>query len=380
MESDQSQERTERATPKRLQDAKRKGQVARSRELNTAMVLTAAALVLYGFGPSLGQGLIGFMERSLALGPADLADPGAMLHRMQAATGDMLRLWTPFVLGVIGAALLAPALLGGWAFSAEPLIPKLERLSPIKGFGRIFSLRGLVELAKAIAKLLLIAGVGALVLWSYRAEVLAAPAASVSQDMLAAFRLFGVALLLLSAATFLIAVLDVPYQLWDHGRQLRMTRQEVRDELKELEGRPEVKSRVRQLQRELSRRRMMDEVPKADLVVTNPTHYAVALRYEPLKSGAPRVVAKGADLLAAQIRNLARAHGVPVVEAPSLARALYRGVKLDQEIPASLYLAVAQLLAYVYQLRSARESGMREPEPPRDLPVPAERTAAGPEG
>jgi flagellar biosynthetic protein FlhB len=380
MEPNQSQERTERATPKRLRDAKRKGQIPRSRELNTALVLTAAALALYGLGPVLGQGLTGFMERSLDLGPADLADPAAMLHRLQAATGEMLRLWAPFVLAVIGTALLAPALLGGWAFSAEPLTPKLERLNPIKGLGRIFSLQGLVELVKAIAKLVLIAGVGGLVLWSYRAELLAPPAASVPQDLLDAFALLAVVLLLLSAATFLIAVLDVPYQIWDHSRKLRMTRQEVRDELKELEGRPEVKSRIRQVQRELSRRRMMDEVPKADLVVTNPTHYAVALRYEPLRSGAPRVVAKGAGLLAAQIRTLARAHGIPVIEAPSLARALYSGVKLDQEIPASLYLAVAQLLAYVYQLRSARESGRREPEPPRDLPVPSEVTTRGPKG
>lgn len=377
MEQDQSQERTERATPKRLRDAKRKGQMARSRELNTAMVLTAAALMLYGFGPVLGQGLIGFMERSLLLGPADLADSAAMLRRMQAVTGDMLMLWAPFVLTVVGTALVAPALLGGWAFSAEPLIPKLERMSPIKGFARIFSLAGVAELLKAVAKLVLIAGVGGLVLWSYQSEILAPPAASLSQDMVDAFRLFGIVLLILSATTFLIAFVDVPYQIWDHSRKLRMTRQEVRDELKELEGRPEVKSRIRQLQRELSRRRMMDAVPKADLVVTNPTHYAVALRYEPLKSGAPRVVAKGADLLAAQIRSRARALGVPVIEAPSLARALYRGVKLDQEIPASLYLAVAQLLAYVYQLRTARESGMREPEPPRDLPVPTELPGRG---
>lgn len=378
MDRDQSQERTERATPKRLREAKRKGQMARSRELNTAMVLTAAALVLFGLGPVLGEGLVGFMGRSLELGPADLADPAAMLRRMREATGDMLMLWAPLALAVVGTALVAPALLGGWAFSAEPLIPRLERLSPLKGFARIFSVQGVVELVKAVAKLVLIAGVGGLVLWSYRFEILAAPAASLSQDMVEAFRLFGILLLILSAATFLIALVDVPYQVWDHSRKLRMTRQEVRDELKELEGRPEVKSRIRQVQRELSRRRMMEAVPKADLVITNPTHYAVALRYEPLKSGAPRVVAKGADLLAAQIRTLARANGVPVIEAPTLARALYRGVKLDQEIPAALYLAVAQLLAYVYQLRSARETGMREPEPPRDLPVPPEARGRGP--
>ncbi|MFY9973753.1 MAG: flagellar biosynthesis protein FlhB [Chromatiaceae bacterium] len=377
MEQDQSQERTERATPKRLRDAKRKGQVARSRELNTAMLLTVTALVLYGLGAEVGQGLVRLMERSLDLGPADLADPAAMLHRMRAVTFDLLILGAPLLLAALGTALIAPILLGGWTLSGELLIPKLERLSPIKGFARIFSLTGLVELVKAIVKLALITGVGGVVLWSHRSEILAPPDASVARDMLDAFRLFALVLLTLSAATFLVAAMDVPYQLWDHGRKLRMTRQEVRDELKEHEGRPEVKSRIRQLQRDLSRRRMMDEVPKADLVVTNPTHYAVALRYEPLKCGAPRVVAKGADLLAGQIRTLARAKGVPVIEAPPLARALYRGVKLDQEIPGSLYMAVAQLLAYVYQLRTARDSGTREPEPPRDLPVSADLSERG---
>lgn len=377
MEQDQSQERTERATPKRLRDAKRKGQVARSRELNTALLLTVTALVLYGLGDEVGQGLVRFMERSLDLGPADLADPVAMLHRMRAATFDMLILGAPFLLAALGTALVAPVVLGGWTLSGELLIPKLERLSPIKGFGRIFSLAGLVELVKAIVKLALIAGVGGVILWSHWSEILAPPDASVPRDMLDAFRLFAVVLLTLSAATFLVAAMDVPYQLWDHGRKLRMTRQEVRDELKEHEGRPEVKGRIRQLQREISRRRMMDEVPKADLVVTNPTHYSVALRYEPVKCGAPRVVAKGADLLAGQIRILARAKGVPVIEAPPLARALYRGVKLDQEIPASLYMAVAQLLAYVYQLRTARDAGTREPQPPRDLPVPTDLSERG---
>ncbi len=370
MDDDRSQERTERPTPKRLQDARRKGQIPRSRELNTALMLTASALVLYHFGPALGQGLVGYMERALDLGPADLADPAAMLRRMREATMDMLLLFAPFILVVVGTALAGPALLGGWGLSAEPLAPKLERLNPIKGLGRIFSVRGLVELVKAIAKLVLVAGVGGALVWAHRAEILAPPTAALAHDLIRAFRLFGVVLIVLAAATFLIALMDVPYQLWDHKKKLGMTRQEVRDELKETEGRPEVKSRIRQLQRELSRRRMMDEVPKADLVVTNPTHYAVALRYEPLKSGAPRVVAKGAELLAGQIRTTARAHGVPVIEAPPLARALYHGVKLGQQIPASLYLAVAQLLAYVYQLRTANETGARQPEPPRDLPVP----------
>jgi flagellar biosynthesis protein FlhB len=370
MSDEQSQERTEQPTPKRLQEAKRKGQVPRSRELNTAMMLTAGALMLYQFGPTLGQGLMEFMERALDLGPADLADPTAMLRRIQQATVDMILLFTPLFVVLVGMALAAPALLGGWSLSAESLAPKGERLNPVAGLGRIFSVRGLVELVKAIAKVSLVAGIGGAFLWFHRAELLAAPTASLADDLFHAFRLFGIVLIVLAAATFSIALIDVPYQLWDHKEKLKMTRQEIREEAKESEGRPEVKGRIRQLQREISRRRMMAEVPKADLVVTNPTHYAVALCYEPSKAAAPRVVAKGADLMAAQIRTIARANRVSVIEAPALARALYHGVKLGQQIPASLYLAVAQLLAYVYQLRTARETGAREPEQPRDLPVP----------
>lgn len=368
----QAQERTERATPKRLREAKRKGQVPRSRELNTAMLLTVAALMLYLFGPALGEGLTAAMERALVLGPADVTDPAAMLHRLWGLGIEVLLVFMPFILVVLVTAVGAPALLGGWSLSAEALTPKLERLNPVKGLARIFSVRGLVELGKAIAKLAVVSLVGGAFLWTRQGEILASAGASIDQDLIRAFHLFGVLLLVLGVSTFLIALVDVPYQLWDHHKKLRMTRQEVRDELKETEGRPEVKSRIRQLQRELSRRRMMEEVPKADLVVTNPTHFAVALRYEPLKAGAPRVVAKGADLIAGQIRAVAQAHGVPVVEAAPLARALYHGVKLGQEIPAALYLAVAQLLAYVYQLRTARENGRRAPEMPRDLPVPEE--------
>lgn len=372
MADGQSQERTERATPKRLRDAKRKGQVPRSRELNTALVLTVAALTLYYSGPFLGEGLMGYMERALTLGPRDLADPLVLFSRIRDAAVDMLFLFLPLMLVMVVTALGAPALLGGWALSGELLVPKLERLNPVKGFARIFSARGLVELVKGILKLVVVGGVGGAFIWMHRAEILAPHGASLDHDLVHAFHLFGIVLIVLAAATFLIALVDVPYQLWEHFKQLRMTRQEVRDELKETEGRPEVKSRIRQMQREVSRRRMMQEVPKADLVVTNPTHFAVALRYQPLKSGAPRVVAKGADLIAGQIRAVAGASGVPVIEAPPLARALYHSVKLGHEIPASLYLAVAQLLAYVYQLRTARQTGARPPDPPRDLPVPDE--------
>lgn len=372
MDDQQGQERTERPTPKRLRDAKRRGQVPRSRELNTAMMLMAAALALYLLGGHFGEGLMRSMRGALVLEGADLLRPEAMLERLAHLIGEMTVLFVPFLLVMLVVAVGAPALLGGWTLSGEALTPKLERLDPLKGLGRIFSLKGLIELVKAIAKLTVVAVVAGAFLWLKKEEILAPPVVSVEQDLVRSMELFGVVLIVLAAATFLIAAVDIPLQLWDHQKKLHMTRQEVRDELKDSEGRPEVKSRIRQLQHEYSKRRMMDEVPTADVVVTNPTHYAVALRYEPLKTGAPRVVAKGADLLAMRIRLLAKDNEVPVVEAPPLARALYRGTKVGQEIPESLYLAVAQLLAYVYQVRTARERGTAEPRPPADLEVPDE--------
>ncbi|MEY6431920.1 flagellar biosynthesis protein FlhB [Thioalkalicoccus limnaeus] len=370
MDKKPAQERTEQPTPKRLLDAKKKGQVPRSRELNTAMILTVGALILFVLGPTLGKGLSEVMAEALVLHAEDLDSPMAMVDRLARVVQQTLVLFAPFGLAMVITALISPALLGGWAVSAQSLQPKLERLDPIKGLGRMVSARALVEFVKAIAKLVLVAGVGGGYIWAHRSEILAPPKATVMLDIIGAFQLFGVLLILLAAATFLIAFIDVPFQLWDHTKKLRMTRQEVRDELKETEGRPEVKSRIRQLQREFARRRMMEEVPTADVVVTNPTHVAVALRYDALKSGAPRVVAKGADLVAGRVRALAEIHGVEIIEAPPLARALYHQVKLGQEIPASLYLAVAQLLAYVFQLRAARKAGTRQPERPRDLPVP----------
>jgi flagellar biosynthesis protein FlhB len=244
------------------------------------------------------------------------------------------------------------------------LAPNFTRLSPIAGFGRMFSMRGVVELAKAFAKFGLIALIAAIFLWVKRAELLQLgsepPAAAISH----AITLSGHALLALAGALVLIAAVDVPWQLFQHMKQLRMTRQEIRDELKESEGNPEVKGKIRQIQQDMARRRMMQEVPKADVVVTNPTHFAVALRYDDKRMRAPIVIAKGADAVAARIREVATEHNVPLFEAPPLARALFRSVDLNREVPATLYVAVAQVLTYVYQVRAARQSGAIPPAPP----------------
>ncbi len=372
----QAQERTEKATPKRRREAREKGQVPRSRELATVSILLASAAVFYAFGGEAGSLLAGLMRDGLTLEPAQLRDTAAVFRAMESGTRAALLAVAPLLVSLAAVAVLAPLALGGWVFSAQALRPRLERLDPLKGLGRLFSLRGVVELAKALAKVLVVGGVAVLLLWALRTDLGGLAREALQPQLAHVFHRVREAFLVLSAATLLIALVDVPYQIWQHGRQLRMTRQEVKDELKETEGRPEVRSRIRSLQREMAQRRMMDAVPGADVVVTNPTHYAVALAYDPLRANAPRVVAKGVDHLALRIREVASRHGVPVIEAPPLARALYATTDLEQEIPAALYVSVAHLLAYLYQLRAARQSGAPEPEPPRDFDVPEDLQSA----
>jgi flagellar biosynthetic protein FlhB len=261
-------------------------------------------------------------------------------------------------------ALLAPMLLGGWNLSFEALAPDFNRLNPLTGFGRMFSMNSAVNLAKAFAKFIFLGLVSVLILKSKYHELMGLGGEPLQTAVAHAVSLTGYAFLMLAGTLGLIAAVDVPWQLFQHNKQLRMTREEVKEEMKESEGSPEVKGRVRQMQREISRRRMMQEVPKADVIVTNPTHFAVALKYDEKRMGAPLVVAKGADLVAARIREVASESLVPVFEAPPLARALFRSVEIGEEIPATLYVAVAQVLTYIYQLKTARRDGMQPPTPP----------------
>jgi flagellar biosynthetic protein FlhB len=262
----------------------------------------------------------------------------------------MLDIW-PVLAAVFGAALVAPLALGGWTFSGQALVPDFSRLSPIAGLKRIFGWHGLVELLKALAKCLLVGGVAAIVIYAFMDDAIALGRMPVEGGIAGAAHLVGSAFVWMSAALVVVAAADVPFQLWDYQHRLRMSRYEIREELKETDGRPEVKSRIRQLQQQFARRRMMEQVPKADVVITNPTHFAVALRYDAQKMRAPRVVAKGADLVALAIRRVAEAHKVPTFESPVLARALYRSVDIGKEIPGGLYVAVAQVLTYIYQMR-----------------------------
>jgi flagellar biosynthetic protein FlhB len=350
-EFDEQQERTERATPKRVKEARERGQVPRSRELSTTLVLLAGAGSLYGAGSLMSGNLTRHLRSALEFRPEWIESPAAVAPALGSAIAQgMLDIW-PVLAAVFGAALVAPLALGGWTFSGQALVPDFSRLSPIAGLKRVFGWHGLVELLKALAKCLLVGGVAAIVIYAFMDDAIALGRMPVEGGIAGAAHLVGSALIWMSAALVVVAAADVPFQLWDYQHRLRMSRYEIREELKETDGRPEVKSRIRQLQQQLARRRMMEQVPKADVVITNPTHYAVALRYDALKMRAPRVVAKGADLVALAIRRVAEAHKVPTFESPVLARALYRNVDIGKEIPGGLYVAVAQVLTYIYQMR-----------------------------
>jgi len=372
MAENSEQERTEEPTAKRLAEAREKGQIVRSRELNTLAMLLAGSVALFAFGDAIMKDLWHLMEADFRLNRQDLFDPGAITAHLLHDTIITAKLLAPFLVLMVLVALAAPLSLGGWNFSSEAYLPKWEKLNPLKGLARMVSPQALNEMVKALLKFILVAAVTATLFLHFYEDFLGLSQQTLPSASRHAGHLTLICLLYLCASLGLIAAIDVPFQLWNYKRQLRMTRQEIRDEMRDVEGKPEVKSRIRSLQMEYARKRMMEEVPKADVVVTNPTHYAVALKYEQKAMGAPRVVAKGADLIAAQIRNLATGAGVPLLSAPPLARALYFSTDLKKEIPPGLYLAVAQVLAYVYQLKAARQYGSDMPVPPSNLEVPEE--------
>jgi flagellar biosynthetic protein FlhB len=367
------QDRTEQPSAKRLDEARERGEVPRSRELAMTAVVIAGAAALLGGGSYFRNGLEGLFELGLKVPREALFDaallPRALLEGLVAGIALLL----PVAAATMGAAILGSLALGGWSFSTTALTPDLARLNPLAGFARIASLNGLVELTKALAKFAVVATVAGLMLWRYGGDFLELGVLSLEAAIARSAWLAGVCLAGLAASLLLVAAADVPFQFWHHRRKLRMTKQEAKDELKETEGRPEVRSRIRSLQRAIATRRMMADVPKADVVAVNPTHYAVALRYDAKNMKAPRVVAKGADLIAFQIRRVAEAHKVPIFEHPQLTRALYHTSEIGKEISPRLYVAVAQVLTYIYQLtgRSAPAKAARagHPRPKPTMPT-----------
>ena len=351
-EAEQGGERTEEPSPRRLQDARERGQVPRSRELTNFATMIGGSAALVAIGGSLATRLSQMMRHGLVIDPQNLGDPDGMQRALGEACMSALTVLLPVFGTLIALVLLASLVLGGWNFSPQAMAPDFARLNPLAGLKRLFGLRGASELGKALLKCAVVGGVcAAIVSWTFR-DVLAlahmAPRAAIGRGA----GLLSWSFVWLCASLALVAIVDVPLQLFQFKLALRMTRQELRDEAKESDGRPETKQRIRQLQQTLARRRMMHKVSTADVVIVNPTHFAVALKYDPKKMRAPRLLAKGVDLVAQNIRRLAEEHRVPVFESPKLARALYRSTDLDKEIPAGLYVAVAQVLSYIFRVRS----------------------------
>lgn len=369
-EQDTSQERSEEATPKRRQDAKEKGDIARSKELNTAAILIGGAIGMLVFGGTIVAGLSRMMRYNFDLSRRDIFEVDFMALHLGASLVESLVSLMPIFIVLLLAAIIGPLALGGWVLSAKALAPQWSRLSLIKGVKRMFAARALMELVKSIAKVVLVVVLATMILYALKPEIISIGKQDVVPAMVTALNVVGWSILGLSLTMLIIAGIDIPFQLYDHSRKLKMTRQEVKDEMKNTEGKPEVKSRIRQLQHDISQRRMMSAVPEADVVITNPEHYAVALCYNSNQMGAPIVVAKGADLVAQKIREIAKAHQVPTLEAPPLARAVFYSTEIDHEIPAGLYVAVAQVLAYVFQLKRYQEGKGQRPGPVPEMDIP----------
>ncbi|ASF13645.1 flagellar biosynthesis protein FlhB [Shewanella xiamenensis] len=371
MAEESSGERSEEPTGRRLEQAREKGQVARSKELGTATVLLSAATGLYMLGPGIAKALSNVFERVFTMDRAAIFDTNQMFNVWGVVGGEIGWPLLKIMLLIVVVAFIGNVSLGGMNFSTQAMMPKASKMSPIAGFKRMFGVQALVELTKGIAKFSVVALAAYFLLNHYFNDILLLSADHLPGNVYHALDLLVWMFILLCSSVLFIVVIDVPFQIWNHNKQLKMTKQEVKDEYKDTEGKPEVKGRVRQMQRELAQRRMMAEVPNADVIVVNPEHYAVAIKYDVKRSAAPFVIAKGVDEVAFKIREVARAHNIAIVTAPPLARAIYHTTKLDQQVPEGLFTAVAQVLAYVFQLRQYQKGRGRKPIPiPVNQPIP----------
>jgi flagellar biosynthetic protein FlhB len=369
-------EKTEAASPQKLEKAREEGQVARSRELGTFALLAVGGGMLWMMGDMLYRGMRGLLFGGLGFDRSIIVDPAMMVSNAQALAGQALWMVLPLFGMLVVIAVFSSVAVGGLVLSGEAIAPKMSKLSPVAGIKRMFSSQTMIELLKATAKAVLVGSTGGYVIWTHLGEMLNLMYAAPQEALARMSSVVALCAMIMIGPLFLIVMIDVPWQIWSHLKKMRMSKEDVKKEHKENEGDPLVKGRIRQQQRALARRRMMADVPSADVVVTNPTHYAVALKYSEQGLGAPRVVAKGAGEIAARIREIAREHRVPLLQAPPLARALHRHVEVGHEIPVALYSAVAEVLAWVFQLRAWRPGVGVHPDAPLALPVPKDMDPA----
>jgi flagellar biosynthesis protein FlhB len=370
-------EKSEPASPARLEKAREEGQVARSRELVTFVMLATGMGALWAMGAMMGGHFSSALRNGLQFERASAFDASHMMVQAGTAVLHALQALMPLLAMMLVAALVAPMMLGGWLFSTKSLAPTFSKMNPVAGISRMFSTESLAELVKTIVKSLLVGGVAWWVISAEVGDIMALMSEPVHAALPHTLKLVAMTCALIIGSLLLVALIDVPYQLWSHHRKLRMSREDLKQEQKENDGDPQVKAQIRRQQQQMAKRRMMAEVPKADIIVTNPTHFAVALKYHDKEMRAPRVVAKGADLVALRIRAMAEEHKIPILEAAPLTRALYRHTKLGDEIPAALYAAVAEVLAWAYQLNHQLSEGGTAPRAPQNLPVPQSLDSLG---
>lgn len=372
MSQSSAQDKTEEASGQKRQKAREEGQIARSKELSSAGLLLLGGLVMQWMVPAFGQFFAQLMRQPIRFDWQGERSPAMMTEWLAQALLNMLWVLLP-LFGFLALMLILLSIVpGGLVLTWKKLLPSGEKLNPIKGLGRMFSHHSLMELVKSLLKMLLIGGILAMMLEHQWPHLLMMNRMPPQLAMEQALRILSQAFILLGSVQLLIAVLDVPYQSWSLNKQLRMTKQEVKDEHRNSEGRPEIKAKIRQVQGMLARARIEQRVPQADVVIVNPTHYAVAIKYDPARANAPFVIAKGVDSMAARIREVAKQHDKTVMSLPDLTRAIYYSTRVDQEVPAGLFTAVAYVLNHVLQLRAYQAGKGKKPRPLAPLHVPPE--------
>ncbi|BBH14367.1 MULTISPECIES: flagellar biosynthesis protein FlhB [Chromobacterium] len=371
MAEDSDLERTEPATAKRLGLAREDGNIPRSRELTTFAITMAGVALLMAQGGHIAANLAQTMRALLTFDQTTVRNVEPALLRFKETIFSALWSLAPLLTGLALVALFVPMLVGGWNLTFKAIEPKFSKLNPLPGIKRMFSVNAATEAVKAILKSVLIGGIATWFIWRERTEIIGLISMPLPTGIAKMTDMIITTFFVVTSAMILLVAIDVPFQLWSYHKKLRMTKEEVKQEYKEAEGSPEVKGRIRQMQREAARKRMMQEIPSANVIVTNPTHYAVAIKYDD-GMRAPQVVAKGSLKLAEKIIDTGKEHRVIVMRSPSFARALYFHAELGDDIPAKLYAAAAQVLAYVFQLKSYQDNGGLAPVFPDQLDVPAE--------